>query len=835
MTLAVYRRKRHFDQTREPRASRRSRSNDLVFVVQKHAARRLHYDFRLQVGKVLKSWAVPKGPSLNPADRRLAVMVEDHPLDYRKFEGVIPHGNYGAGSVIVWDEGIYTIPGVEGRRATERALERAIAAGRVHVLLKGRKLSGEFSLVRMNRDDGKNWLMIKRNDAAASTTDVTTDSMSVKTGRTLADVAAPRRRRRKIRIPAAAPKARMPHNVRPMLATPLADPFDKPGWVYEIKWDGYRTIAEVQKGKVKLYSRNLLSFDERFAPVAESLKDLGHDAVVDGEVVVVVTAGHSSFQLLQQYQKTGQGRLIYYVFDLLYLDGRDLRRLPLTERKKLLAQLVPGLPRVLFSEHVVDRGMDLFRAAISRGLEGIIAKDGSGPYREGKRSGDWFKIKTVARQEAVIGGFTAPRGGRIALGAMLLGVYEGENLVYIGHTGGGLGDDELSLLRKQLDPLATPSCPFVRRPSPNAPVTWVEPELVCEVAFREWTQDGHMRHPIFMGLREDKSARQVHREQAAPLAAVPVKSVARRTAASGAHETAVPLTHPDKVLWPMEGYTKRDLVDYYRDVAPIIVPYLRDRPEVLNRHPNGINAPNFFQKDVSKQQPPPWVKTSCVPYDFGRSVQHIVCQDERTLLFLANLGCIELNPFMSRMGSLDRPDFLVIDLDPEAIGFAAVIEAAHEVHRLLDRAGATSLVKTSGKTGLHICVPLGANYEYAVARQFAELVANIVNGILPKTTSIVRSPAHRQKRVYLDYLQNRYGQTITAPYSVRPVAGARVSAPLKWSEVRHGLDPTKFTMRTMPKRFDRVGDLWKPILGRGVDVERSLSRLAPRRPATKSR
>jgi bifunctional non-homologous end joining protein LigD len=829
MTLAAYRRKRHFDRTREPRTSKRTRLNDLVFVVQKHAARRLHYDLRLQVGNVLKSWAVPKGPSLDPADRRLAVMVEDHPLDYRKFEGVIPHGNYGAGSVIVWDEGTYTIPGIEGRRPTERALEAAIAAGRAHVNFHGQKLHGEFSLIRMNRGDGKNWLLIKRSDTAAGKVDVTTDAKSVKTGRTLADVATPRRR--KIKIPAAAPKARMPHNVRPMLATPVAEPFDKAGWVFEIKWDGYRTIAEVEAGRVKLYSRNLLSFDEKFAPIAESLKDLGYDAVIDGEVVVMDSAGRSSFQFLQQYQKTGKGQLAYAVFDLLYLDGRDLRQLQLLERKSILSRLVPGLLRVMLSEHFEDRGVALFRAAVSRGLEGIIAKDGASPYREGRRSRDWLKIKTVSRQEAVIGGFTAPRGSRIGLGAILLGVYEGNDLVYIGHTGGGLSHDDLVDLRKRLDPLARRTCLFLRRPSPNAPVTWVKPKIVCEVAFREWTEDGRMRHPVFMGLREDKPARKVHREKAMPLVAVPVKSFARRPRSVAVEE--VPLTHPDKILWPEDGYSKRDLVNYYREVAPVLLQYLRDRPEVLNRHPSGIDAPSFFQKDVTKQPPPPWVKTALVPHESGRSGRYIVCQDERTLLYLANLDCIELNPFLSRVGSLDRPDFLVIDLDPESTGFAAVIETAREVHRALDRAEAQCLVKTSGKAGLHVCVPLGAKYDFAVARQFAELVANIVNGILPATTSIVRSPAQRQRRVYLDYLQNRYGQTITAPYSVRPVSKACVSAPLKWAEVRRGLDPTKFTIRTMPKRLDHIGDLWKPILGRGVDVERCLTWLAKRRTATK--
>jgi bifunctional non-homologous end joining protein LigD len=819
MSLVAYRRKRHFGRTAEPRGRTGSRSGSLTFVVQKHAARRLHYDFRLEADGVLKSWAVPKGPSLNPSDRRLAVMVEDHPLDYRKFEGVIPHGNYGAGSVIVWDEGTYTVSGITDRRAAERAVVAGIAAGRIHVVLKGKKLRGEFSLVRMNRGDGKNWLLLKKSDDTAGRVDVTADVASVKTGRTLVDVAG--RRRRKIAIPPAAPKGKMPHAVRPMLATPVAEPFDRPGWLFEIKWDGYRTIAEVQAGRVRLYSRNHVSFDHKFAPIAEALRDLGHDAVLDGEVVAVDELGRSSFQLLQNYQKTGRGRLVYYVFDLLHLDGRDLRPLPLTKRKHVLAQLIAGLPRVLPSEHVADRGVALFRAAEERGLEGIIAKDGNSPYREGRRGGEWLKIKTVARQEAVIGGFTAPRGSRTGLGALLLGVYEADELVYIGHTGGGLNGEELDDLRKRLDPLRRRSCPFLRRPKPNAPVQWVEPELVCEVAFKEWTGDGIMRQPIFVGLREDKPAGQVRRELSKPIVA---PSAARRTRPESPGD-APPLTHPTKVLWPAEGYTKQDLADYYRSVAPVLLPYLRDRPQSLHRHPNGIAAEGFFQKDVSAQPPPSWVETTLVPHESGRSGRYIVCQDENTLLYLANLGCIELNPWLSRVGSLDRPDFLVIDLDPEAVPFARVIEAAQAVHGILDRAGAECLCKTSGKTGLHLCVPLGAKYEYAVARQFAELVANIVNGLLPETTSIIRSPALRQKRVYLDYLQNRYGQTIASPYSVRPVPGACVSTPLKWNEVRRDLDPARFTIRTLAKRLDRLGDLWAPILGRGVDLELCLRRL----------
>jgi bifunctional non-homologous end joining protein LigD len=773
---------------------------------------------------VLKSWAVPKGPSLDPADRRLAVQVEDHPLDYRTFEGVIPHGNYGAGSVIVWDEGTYTVPGVTGRSATEGALVAGFGAGRVHVILRGHKLRGGLSLVRTNGGGGKNWLLRKKRDGAAAASDVIADAASVRTGRTLADVAKPGRRRR-VSVPADAPMGTLPRAVRPMLATPIAEPFDRPAWLFEIKWDGYRTIAEVERGRVRLYSRNHVSFERKFAPVAGALADLGHDAVFDGEVVVLDDAGRSSFQLLQNYQKTGRGRLIYYVFDLLHLDGHDLRPLPLVRRKAVLAKLVPGLALVRLSEHVERAGVALYGAAANRGLEGIIAKDGSSPYREGRRGGEWLKIKTVARQEAVIGGFTAPRGRRTGLGALLLGVHKGGDLVYIGHTGGGLNGRELTDLRARLQPLVQRGCPFAVRPKPNAPVTWVEPQLVCEVSFKEWTSDGIMRQPIFVGLREDKPAREVRRENPARPAAVAVAPAERQRRPARGDDSPV-LTHPDKLLWPADGYTKRDLADYYREVAPVLLPYLRDRPQSLHRHPNGIDGPDFFQKDVSGQPPPPWVKTALVPHESGRSRRYVLCQDEPSLLYLANLGCIELNPWLSRVGSLDRPDLLLIHLDPETIPFARVVEVALAVRRLLDRAGASCLCKTSGKSGLHVCVPLAARYVYDVARQFAQLVATHVNRLMPDSTSVIRSPALRQRRVYLDYLQNRYGQTIAGPYSVRPVAGACVSTPLKWSEVRRNLDPSRFTIRTMARRLERVGDLWRPMMGPGVDLELVLNRLA---------
>ncbi len=825
MGLRTYQAKRDFRQTPEPRGRQARRRGSLRFVVQKHAASRLHYDFRLELNGVLKSWAVPKGPSLNPHDRRLAIMVEDHPLDYRTFEGVIPVGNYGAGAVMVWDEGTYHPPGTGDRRQAEAMLGDGLKRGRLSIVLEGHKLNGEFSLVKLHRGEKNAWLLIKKADEWATDADVTSEDQSVKSGRELDDIARDRgvraarsrtgtwkavKRRRRIHVPDA-PTAPMPHRIRPMLATLTDEPFNRAGWLFELKWDGYRALAEVRADHVMLYSRNHKSFNERFAPLVESLRRLGREAVLDGEIVVVDDQGRSDFQLLQNYQKTGQGRLRYYVFDLLYLDGHDLRPLALRQRKALLAKVLGDLPDVLLSEHVERQGTAFFEAAVARGLEGIIAKRADSPYREGVRSPEWLKIKARQRQEAVIGGFTEPRGSRSDLGALLLGVYEGKELVYIGHTGGGFTATTLADMRARLEPLMQRACPFQTRPKANAPAHWVAPRLVCEVTFQEWTHDGKMRQPIFVGLREDKSPRAVRRETPQPATDAAAEPIG---------------THLDKIYWPDEGYTKGDLIDYYREVAPVILPYLRDRPQSLHRHPNGIAGTSFFQKDVGKQPPPEWIQTVRVPSgSAGRKVTYLLCQDERSLLYLANLGCIEINPWNSRVGSLDKPDYLMIDLDPEAVPFTRVIEAAAAVRKALDRAGAASLCKTSGKRGLHIVVPLGARYDYEQARQFAEIVARLVTKQLPRSTSVVRSPSERQGRVYLDYLQNARGQTLAAAYSVRPVARAPVSTPLRWREVRKGLDPSRFTLKTIPGRLDRLGDLWQPVQKDGIDLADCLERL----------
>ncbi|HZU34455.1 MAG TPA: DNA ligase D, partial [Gemmataceae bacterium] len=804
-------------------------------------------------------WAVPKGPSLNPHDRRLAMMVEDHPLDYRRFEGIIPEGNYGAGTVVVWDEGTYHPVPADSRQHAAAVLREQFDKGHLRFVLEGQKLRGEFSLVKLKRGEKNAWLLIKKGDEWANDNDVTEDERSVLSGRTLDEVAHDKTARRHGdkggTRPARKPRPRkitvrggrtaaMPHRVRPMLATLVDEPFDRRGWLFELKWDGYRAIAEVSKQGVALYSRNHKSFAERFAPIVESLRHLGAEAVLDGEVVVVDEQGKSDFQLLQNYQRTGEGRLRYYVFDLLYLNGRDVQQLPLTGRKELLGKLLGHLPDIMLSEHVERDGIAFFRAAEARGLEGIMAKDGASPYRPGSRGYEWLKIKTRRRQEAVIAGFTEPRRSRKELGALVLGVYEGDQLVYIGHTGGGFDHAGLADMRARLEPLVRRSCPFRSKPKTNAPVHWVEPQLVCEVAFQEWTQDGIMRQPIFIGLREDKDARAVRRElpRSVAVAASENGEAGQRKPKARADSRArgkaldgkalsngarhVVITHPDKLYWPEEGYTKGDLVAYYRDIAAVILPYLRDRPQSLHRHPNGIGGLGFFQKDVSGQPPPDWVQTIAVHSESNnKPVRYLLCQDVATLLYLANLGCIEINPWSSRVRSLDKPDYLIIDLDPESVPFARVIEAARTVHQLLDRAGAESWCKTSGKRGLHIVVPLGARYDYEQAKQFAELVANLVQQRLPALTSIVRSPSQRQGRVYLDYLQNRRGQTLAAPYSVRPYPGATVSTPLAWSEVTKRLDPSRFTIRTVPARLDKHGDRWQGVLGPGVDLADCLERL----------
>jgi bifunctional non-homologous end joining protein LigD len=527
MGLKEYDAKRKFKETPEPQPVLRPQGNHLVFVVHKHAARRLHYDLRLELEGVLKSWAVPKGPSLNPALKRLAVRVEDHPLDYQDFEGVIPEGNYGAGSVIVWDRGFYQHPAARDRQESEQLLLDGLSKGNLKFVLAGEKLRGEFALVRTARDE-KSWLLLKKKDSYATKADILGENRSVASHKTLEEIAAanPRMSSRQkkidqIRLREAlesadlqdAPLKPMPHGIKPMLATLIRAPFDHPEWLFEVKWDGYRAIAEIQDGRVALYTRNLISLNKKFFPVTESLRKLGFEAVLDGEIVVVDDQGLPDFQMLQNYQKSGRGDLLYYVFDLLFLGGHDLTSLPLVRRKELLKKILPAGRYLKFSDHVREEGVLFFQVVKEKGLEGIVAKHSQSAYRMGERSRQWLKIKTQLAQESVIAGFTEPRGGRKYFGSLVLGVYDGGELIFIGHSGGGFGAANLKKIFDRLQPLIRPDCPFKTEPPTTTPVTWVKPELVCEVAFAGWTEDGLMRHPVFSRLREDKAAREVGREK----------------------------------------------------------------------------------------------------------------------------------------------------------------------------------------------------------------------------------------------------------------------------------------------------------------------------------
>lgn len=508
--LQAYKTKRTLSDTPEPKPKIKSSQKNLIFVIQKHQATRLHYDLRLEVNGVLKSWAVPKGPSTNPSDKRLAVMVEDHPYDYHTFEGNIPVGNYGAGAVMVWDEGIYTIPGAETVREAEKLANEGLEKGHLTIVFFGKKMKGEYALIRTNLSgDQKNWLLVKAKDSYASSKDITKENRSVKTDRTIEEIGEKVKKK-----PLKSKSQKMPHHLSPMLSVMEKEPFDRKDWIFETKWDGYRAISEIENGEVQLYSRNKNSFNSHYPQIVSALTKLSvESAILDGELVLLDSKGKSQFQLMQNYLNTQKGKVIYYIFDLLYLNGFDLREFPLIERKKLLKQLLSKHKNALlkYSAHIEEKGIAYFKKAQKLDLEGIMAKDGQSPYRS-KRSKEWVKIKTQKRQEVVIAGFTKPKGSRKHFGALLVGVYEGKKLIFSGKVGGGFTQKLLKEVYDQLVPLIQEKSPLENYPKSFKDITWVQPKLVCEVVFTEWTSEGYMRHPVFKGLRIDKNAKKVKRE-----------------------------------------------------------------------------------------------------------------------------------------------------------------------------------------------------------------------------------------------------------------------------------------------------------------------------------
>lgn len=901
MSLEKYVEKRDFTKTAEPKAGRSKDKDHLMFVIQKHDASRLHYDFRLEMDGVLKSWAVPKGPSLDPKVKRLAMMVEDHPFDYANFEGIIPQGEYGGGTVIVWDEGTYEpIEEIKGKKAQEKHLLQQLKSGSVKIKLHGEKLEGEFALVKTHGMGENGWLLIKHNDEFASTKDITKKDKSILSGKTIESMEKTsekvwqhgheedlKKEKPKKKAPAArdeiaddlgdeqdttkdidvaallksAPKSAVPKNIKPMKATLVDAPFDDADWIFEVKWDGYRAVAMIDKNGAELISRNNIPFD-KYYPINQILKDWQVNAVIDGEILVLNDKGLSDFGALQNWRSEADGNLVYYVFDILWYEGKNLMSLPLIQRQAILKEVMPANDdRVRQSKVFPTNGVGFFEAAEKIGLEGIIAKKSSSIYTSDLRSKEWLKIKVQRRQEVIIAGFTKNAGTAKAFSALVLAVYDGKKLHYVGKVGTGFSDKMQKEMMARFKPLITDKSPFDVEPDVDKPSrfrpqrmgakpTWLKPELVGEVAFAEVTSDGIFRQASFKGLRDDKKATDVilevpkdteetvdEAENTSPKettheAIEPPKDTDRKTLLNPKDETQVrkicghelKFTHLSKVYWPEDGVTKRDMFNYYYRIADYILPYLKDRPMSLNRFPNGIHGSSFYQKDV-KGKAPDWI-TKTFPYTTsdGEHKEYLVGSDESYLLWMASLGCIEMNPWFSRYKSPDNPDYCVIDLDPDKNTFDQVIAAAQEVKKVLDALDVPSYPKTSGSTGMHIYIPLDAKYDYDQSQMFARIIVSLVHKQIPDYTSLERMIAKREGKMYLDFLQNRPGATIAGPYSLRPKVGATVSMPLTWDEVKPGLTMKHFTIFNTSDRLKETGDLFKGVLGKGIDLEKTIKK-----------
>jgi bifunctional non-homologous end joining protein LigD len=764
VSLDEYRRKRRPDKTPEPFGGAPDSADRPRFVIQRHAARRLHYDFRLERDGALASWAVPKGVPLRRGERHLAVHVEDHPLEYADFEGEIPAGQYGAGTVEIWDRGTYEL--VEEKRD-----------GGLTVRLHGERLDGVWTLVSAALDgDPKNWLLLRK--------DAGTDA-----GR----------------------------RYEPMLATSADTPPVGEGWVYEPKWDGFRAIVTVSGGDVSLTSRNGNDLTQRFGDVARAaaLAIRSADAVLDGEICALDESGRSRFSLLQE----GAGKPVLVLFDLLELESEQLLDKSLAERRTRLEQLVGRSAGVLVSPQF-DDGQALLAAAREQELEGVVAKRIGSPYRPGRRTPDWQKVKLRQTQEVVIAGFTRGQGRRAEFGALVVGVQDAGALRWAGNVGTGFSDREIERLRSLLAPLERTDSAFAEEPKmPRVrrnDVVWVEPELVAEVEFAEWTHEGRLRAPSYLGLREDKAAPDVRRER---VLLPPVIKRGRRE---------LRFSNLDKPFWPEEGITKGDLIAYYRDVAEVLVPHLRGRPFTMKRYPDGWQGKNFFQKNAPSHMPE-WIERAPFPASTRegerRIIEYAVVNDELALLWMANMGCIDLHTWASRVDRPERPDWVMFDLDPsEDSGFEEVIEVALLVKQTLDLLELESYPKTSGSRGIHVLVPISRRHSFEEVREFAGIIAGALARAHPRLAT-TEWAKEKRRGVLVDANQNGPGRTNAAVYSVRPRAGAPVSTPLRWDEVAPGLDPAGFTMDAVLDRVVRHGDLFAGALAGKQSLKAALTTL----------
>jgi bifunctional non-homologous end joining protein LigD len=615
-----------------------------------------------------------------------------------------------------------------------------------------------------------------------------------------------------------------------MLASEAEHPFDDKEWLFEIKWDGYRAIAEKTKHDILLYSRNGLNFLLHYPVVADQIKNIKADVVIDGEIVVLNDNGNPEFQLLQLYSENKDRPIQYYVFDLIRLNGRDTTGLSLLERKELLKKIIPKNHIIKYSDHILEHGKLFFNVSKEKNLEGILAKNIKSKYYTGRRTTDWLKIKHHKTQEAIIAGYTQPAGGRKYFGALILATKDGRELKYIGHTGTGFNYTSLKDMYEIMQPLVQETSPFSEKIKTNMPVTWVKPELICEVKYSEITSDGKLRHPVYLHLREDKNINEINMANAKP-----VKKPAKNGDDNSNEKekffkygtAKIKASNLDKVFFPQDGITKGDVIDYYISMADYILPYLKGRPESLLRNPNGINSKAFFQKDAAGNAPSFVKHKKIFSESTNKDIDYILCDNKATLTYLNNLGCIEINPWHSTVEALDMPDYLIIDIDPsENNSFDQVIEAANVVKQVLDKAGATSFCKTSGSSGLHVYVPTAKRYTYEQVKDFAYIVCMMANDELKDFTTLERNLQKRgNKHIYMDYLQNRRGQTIASVYSLRPRTGATVSAPLLWKEVKTGLTPAQFNIHNIKERVRKTGDIFSGVLGKGINLEKSLKKM----------
>jgi len=916
--LSEYNKKRDFNKTAEPKGKVKKGGKQLHFVVQKHAASHLHYDFRLEIDGVLVSWAVPKGPVADTSVKRLAMHVEDHPMDYIDFEGTIPKGEYGGGTVMVWDTGTYLAEGSDTVAESEKVLRKMYDEGNIKIVMNGKKLKGSYHIVQMRGREENSWLLLKGKDEYADKKEF--DQTSVLTGRTLEEIGNDKKSdvwesnhedkpktkyRNKIDLGEIVTDVKtetgtlstpsftaedvanakkldeFPTNWLPQLATLADEVFDNDDWVYETKYDGYRAIIEVNDGDVNLVSRNGISFNDRYKSLVKAFDIITNDVVLDGEIVVEDNNGVSHFQWLQYYaDNPDRGTLKCYVFDILYFNGFDLTSLELLQRKKILEALLPQSDQIIYSGHITGKGSKALKEVERKGGEGIMAKKASSKYYINKRSKDWLKIKISKEQEMVIGGFTDPKGSRSGFGSLLLGYYEDGKLLYSGKVGTGFNEESLKDMYEKLIALEQKTSAFAVKPKePN--VHWVKPELVAQIKYSEWTETNSLRHPVFMGLRTDKDPTDVVRER--PLTQGPLtpegetptrakkKSVktkvepteadtkaAKQTKAkttpekseakektptkkatatktkstsktmkskTGYDKEEVEVTHPEKIFWPKEGYTKGDVIAYYDEMAEYILPYIKDRPESMRRTPDGIVKEGFFQKNVAGMVPD-WAQTEKIHSDSTKEdIEYLICNDKETLIYMANLGCIEINPWSSRLGTLDNPDYIIFDLDPNKTTIKNLVTTAKKVKEILDGLNIKGYLKTSGGKGLHVFIPIKPKYTYEQSRDFSHIISQAVNAALPDITSLERMPKKREGKVYLDFLQNGKGKTMACAYSLRPREGATASTPLEWDELDDNFDIKNYNIKTLPKRVKEKGDLWEGFFKDALDLEAILNKL----------